>query len=120
MERDASAGPPRARPYNGRVTAPTEIVLYSRPGCHLCDETRAILDELLAKRASQGLPSPALVERNIEDDEDWHRRYVLVIPVVAIGGRELELATKPTRLGRFLAEALDGVADGAARGARRS
>ena len=102
------------------MTAPTEIVLYSRPGCHLCDETHAILDELLAKRASQGLPSPAVVERNIDDNEDWHRRYTFVIPVVAIGGRELELATKPTRLGRFLAEALDGVADGAARGARRS
>lgn len=91
------------------MSAPTEIVLYSRPGCHLCDETHEILDELLAKRAAIGLPAPALVERNIEDDEDWHRRYMFVIPVVAIGGRELELATKPTKLGRFLSEALDGV-----------
>jgi hypothetical protein len=95
------------------VTIPNEIVLYSRPGCHLCDETHAILDELLAKRASQGLPAPVLVERNIEDDEDWHRRYMFVIPVVAIGERELELATKPTKLGRFLAEALDGAPGGA-------
>ncbi len=119
MERDGSAGPPRARLYNGPVTA-NEIVLYSRPGCHLCEETHAMLDELLAKRAAQGLPSPAVIERNIEDDEDWHRRYMLVIPVVAIGGRELELATKPTKLGRFLSEALDGAADHAARGAGRS
>ncbi len=114
MEPDGSAGPPGARLYNGRVTAPTEIVLYSRPGCHLCDETHAILNELLAKRASVGLPAPAIVERNIEDDADWHRRYMFVIPVVAIGGRELELATKPTKLGRFLAEALDA-APGATR-----
>jgi Glutaredoxin-like domain (DUF836) len=116
MDRRPSAGRPDARPYNGRVTTPTEIVLYGRPGCHLCDETRAMLAELLAKRATQGLPAPALVERNIEDDEDWHRRFMFVIPVVAIGERELELATKPTKLGRFLAEALDG----ALRGARPS
>jgi glutaredoxin len=96
------------------VTTATEIVLYSRPGCHLCDDTHATLNELLARRASQGLPAPTLVERNIEDDEDWHRRYMFVIPVVAIGERELELATRPTKLGRFLAEALDGATGGAA------
>jgi hypothetical protein len=91
------------------VTAtPTEIVLYSRPGCHLCDDTHVMLDALLANRAAQGLPTPTLVERNIEDDDELHRRYMFVIPVVAIGGRELELATKPSALGRFLAEALDG------------
>jgi hypothetical protein len=95
------------------VIAPTEIVLYSRPGCHLCDDTHAMLEELLARRASLGLPAPALVERNIEDDGDWQRRYLLVIPVVAIGERELELATKATKLGRFLAEALDGAPGGA-------
>ena len=89
------------------TATPTEIVLYSRPGCHLCEDTRTMLNELLANRASQGLPTPALIERNIEDDDDLHRRYMFVIPVVAIGGRELELATKPSALGRFLAEALD-------------
>jgi hypothetical protein len=86
----------------------TEIVLYSRPGCHLCEDTLAMLDALLANRASRGLPTPTLVERNIEDDDELHRRYMFVIPVVAIGGRQLELATKPSALGRFLAEALDG------------
>ncbi len=115
MHPPRSAGPPGARRYNGRVTVPTEIVLYSRPGCHLCDETHAYLDELLAKRAAQGLPAPNLVERSIGDDEDWHRRYALVIPVVAIGDRELELATSPTKLGRFLAEWLDLAPPGARR-----
>ena len=67
-----------------------------------------MLDALLANRASHGLPTPTLVERNIEDDDGLQRRYMLVIPVVAIGGRELELATKPSALGRFLAEILDG------------
>ena len=66
-----------------------------------------MLEALLASRAGQGLPTPPLVERNIEDDDDLHRRYMFVIPVVAFGGRELELATKPSALGRFLAEVLD-------------
>lgn len=109
-------GPPGDRPYNERVTAADqEILLYSRPGCHLCEETRAILDALLKSRAAQGLAAPRLVERNIDDDEAWHRRYMTTIPVVAIGDRELELATRPTRLGRFLAEALGDAAGPAAR-----
>ena len=84
-------------------------ILYVRDGCHLCEDTRAVLDALLAHRTSQGLPTPVLLERNIEDDDEVHRRYTFVIPVVAIGDRELELATSPSRLRRFLAEVLDGV-----------
>jgi hypothetical protein len=91
------------------VTAtPPEIVLYSRPGCHLCEETHAMLVAILGDRASHGLPAPSVTERNIEADDD--RRYMFVIPVVAAGGREIELATSPRKLGRFLAEVLDGVA----------
>jgi len=93
-----------------RVTAPLpDLLLYGRPGCHLCEDAHAMLDGLLAHRRSQGLPTPVLVERNIETDDDWHRRFVFTIPVVAYGDRELELATSPAKLGRFLAEALDGV-----------
>ena len=96
------------------TVTPNDLVLYSRPGCHLCEDTHTIIAALLANRASQGLTVPTLVERNIEDDDDLHRRYMFVIPVVAYGDRVLELATKPSALGRFLAEALDGAsADGA-------
>ncbi len=96
------------------IDQPAEIVLYSRPGCHLCEETRTMLEALLASRVTLGLDVPALVERNIEEDDDWQRRYLLVIPVVACAGRELELATKPGALGRFLAEVLGDVPAGAA------
>ena len=84
-----------------------DLVLYGRPGCHLCEDAHAALAALLAQRAADGLPAPALVERNIEDDADLHRRYLLTIPVVVFGDRELELATSPAKLRRFLAEALD-------------
>jgi glutaredoxin len=85
-----------------------EIVLYGRPGCHLCEEAYTILDVLVARRAREGLPLAQLVERNIEDDEAWHRRYLFTIPVIAINGAELELATSPEKIGRFVAQALDG------------
>ena len=83
------------------------LVLYGRPGCHLCDDAHAVLDALLAERHARGLPAPILVERSIDDDEDLHRRYAFTIPVVAFGGHELELATSAAKLRRFLAEALD-------------
>jgi hypothetical protein len=91
------------------VTAPLpDLLLYRRSGCHLCEDARATLDLLLADRASRGLPAPSVVERDIETDEDWHRRYALTIPVVVLGNRQLELATSPAKLRRLLEDALDG------------
>jgi Glutaredoxin-like domain (DUF836) len=91
------------------VTDPLpDLVLYGRPGCHLCEDAHAMLVELLADRRGRGLPAPALVERSIEADDELQRRYAVTIPVVACGASVLELATSPTKLARFLAEALDG------------
>jgi hypothetical protein len=91
------------------VSAPLpDLVLYGRPGCHLCDDARAALDALLADRAARGMRSPAILERNIETDADWLRAYVFSIPVVAVGDRELPLATSPAGLRRFLEDVLDG------------
>jgi hypothetical protein len=90
------------------VTDPLpDLVLYARAGCHLCDETRAVLEALLRDRGSRGLATPRLVERDIDADPALHDRYAFVIPVVALGGQELELATSPARLRRLLADALD-------------
>lgn len=85
-----------------------DLVLYRRPGCHLCEDARAALDALLADRETRGLPVPALVEHDIDADEALHRRYAFTIPVVALGDRELELATSPARLRRLLEDVLDG------------
>ncbi len=84
-----------------------ELVLYSRPGCHLCDEARAALEMLLADRAARGLAAPAVVERNIEADPELHRRWLERIPVVELGDRRLELATSVARLRHLLADTLD-------------
>jgi hypothetical protein len=90
------------------VTSPLpDLVLYARPGCHLCEETRAAIALLLADREARGLPVPALVERDIEADEDLHRRFLELIPVVELGPGRLELATSVVRLRRLLSDVLD-------------
>lgn len=55
-----------------------DVVLYTREGCHLCDEARAILE-------SYGL-RPKLVD--IDADEELVRRYTNCVPVVVLDGQE--------------------------------
>ena len=91
------------------VTAPLpDLVLYTREGCHLCDESRALVQGLLEDRAARALPIAALVERDIATNADWERQFFDTIPVVELRGRRLPLATSAARLRTFLAEALDG------------
>jgi glutaredoxin len=59
------------------------VRLYSRPGCHLCDEARATLE-----RIRQRTPF-ALIEIDITTDDDLHRRYLERIPVITIDGEHL-------------------------------
>lgn len=58
------------------------VTLYSRPGCHLCDDARAVL---LAVQAEHPFD---LVELDIEADDALLRAYLERIPVVAIDGAE--------------------------------
>jgi glutaredoxin len=83
-----------------------QIVLFTKPGCHLCAETRGTLDALLAERRLAGREAPAVDERDISLDPDLERAWFAEVPVVAIGERTLPLATSPSRLRRFLDEAL--------------
>jgi glutaredoxin len=59
------------------------VTLYSRPGCHLCDDARAAL-----ARVRERAPF-VLEERDIEDDDALHARYLERIPVIALDGEEL-------------------------------
>jgi hypothetical protein len=62
------------------VTRPT-VVLYSRPGCHLCEEA---LGEIVALR-SEGYRYD-LIEVDIESDDGLLRRLLERIPVVEVDG----------------------------------
>ena len=55
------------------------LILYGRPGCHLCDDARTVLERI-------GHP---FEEVDIEADDALHRAYLERIPVVALDGEEL-------------------------------
>jgi Glutaredoxin-like domain (DUF836) len=70
------------------------VILYVRPGCHLCDQVR---EQILALRAK--VPPFELREVDIESDEALHTRYLERIPVVEIDGAVVsELVPEPERL----------------------
>lgn len=58
------------------------LTLLTRPGCHLCDEARAVVEEVLG-----GHPEVAFEERSIVGDADLEREYAEEIPVVLIDDR---------------------------------
>jgi hypothetical protein len=84
-----------------------DLVLYTRPGCGLCDEARTMLAALLADRSSRGLPTTRVVERNIELDPALEREFFEVIPVIESGERRLTLVTSLGTLRHFLRDVLD-------------
>jgi glutaredoxin len=58
------------------------VIIYSRPGCHLCDEAKAAI---LSAGCSDEF---TLEEVNIESDDELLRKYKYDIPVIAIDGIE--------------------------------
>jgi glutaredoxin len=58
------------------------VVLYSKPGCHLCEEMKAEM----SKAGCVDLYS--LEEINIESDAELFARYRFEIPVLCINGVE--------------------------------
>lgn len=61
---------------------PLRLELYTRPGCHLCDELK-----MLCKRLAGEFPIQ-LAEVNIETDPELRARYDQEIPVLFIDGRK--------------------------------
>jgi len=58
------------------------VIIYSRPGCHLCDEAKAAIK-------SAGVDDQfTLEEIDIESDDELLRKYKYDIPVIAIDGAE--------------------------------
>ncbi|MEO5940387.1 MAG: glutaredoxin family protein [Candidatus Limnocylindrales bacterium] len=91
------------------MTTPLPVLfLYTRAGCHLCDEARAIVQGLLEDRAARGRRTAAIRQRDIASDPAWERRFFASIPVLELGERRLELATSPAKVRRFLDDVLDG------------
>ena len=76
---DAAARVRRPRRLRQRGARDLSLVLYGRPGCHLCDEARTVLERI-------GHP---FEEVDIEADDELLARYLVRIPVIALDGDEL-------------------------------
>ena len=76
-----------------------EVTLYTKPGCHLCEDVKAELDRLTAVHPHH------LTEINISSDRDIFARYHLIIPVVHIGCTELQAPITAAQLKAALANA---------------
>jgi len=59
---------------------PPVVTLFSRPGCHLCDQAREVIARVAA---DLGVPWE---ERDITQSEDDLRAYGEMIPVTLING----------------------------------
>ncbi len=70
-----------AHPEDARLAAsgPRDVTLFSRPGCHLCEEAKAAIAPLLREFGA------VLREVNIDEDPVLKERYGLDIPVIFIG-----------------------------------
>ena len=60
------------------------LTLYSRPGCHLCDEMKTVVE-----RVVRSAPEPMTVEVvDISTDPELESRYGVEIPVLLVNGRK--------------------------------
>lgn len=58
------------------------MIMYSRPGCHLCDEARQVIF------AERGRTSFGYEEIDVTGSDDLELEYGLRIPVVLVDGQE--------------------------------
>lgn len=73
-------------PYPRRAMAPStlhHVVLYARPGCHLCDVARTTIGDVRSRHPF------TFEEVDIEEDEALVREYGIRIPVVMVDGQEV-------------------------------
>jgi thiol-disulfide isomerase/thioredoxin len=61
------------------------LTIYSRPGCHLCDEMKAVVQRV----ADAAEPPLAVEEIDITTDPALEARYGLEIPVLLVDGRKV-------------------------------
>jgi glutaredoxin len=60
-----------------------QVVLYSKPGCHLCDDAKAVIERVRARHPFE------LVIKDIRDDAKDFADYRYAIPVIKVNDREI-------------------------------
>lgn len=93
------------------ISPEPRVVLYSRPGCHLCDEARPVVAAVAADSGA------AWTEVDVEAPGAEHlaREYGELLPVVTVDGvQQAYWRVDEARLRRALAAGGAGRADGPA------
>jgi hypothetical protein len=84
---------------------PIALTLLSKPGCHLCDDARAVVSEVVAALGDQVCSPVTVDEVSILDDPELFEKYSDEIPVLLINGRVHNIwRIKPARLRAALLE----------------
>jgi glutathione S-transferase len=79
-----------------------QVTLYGKPGCHLCDDARAVVERVRAVHPFE------LREVDVSLDPELHRAYGERIPVLELDGEELfEFFVDAAELGRRI-DRVDG------------
>ena len=60
------------------------LTIYSRPGCHLCDDMKTTIERTLARAALD----VRVEEIDISTDPDLEARYGTEIPVLLVDGKK--------------------------------
>jgi hypothetical protein len=60
----------------------SRVLLYSKPGCHLCDDARAVIERVCADLGE------SYDEVSILDDPALQERYGEEIPVTLVDGKQ--------------------------------
>lgn len=69
------------------------VTLYGRPGCHLCDDARAVIAAVCAELGEEW------VEVSIDDDPALADRFAHEIPVTFVDGKQHDFwRVSPERL----------------------
>ena len=58
------------------------VTLIGKPGCHLCDDARAVIAEVTAELGE------SFAEHSVLDDPELLSRYAEEIPVTLVDGRQ--------------------------------
>ena len=79
------------------MTGEPRVTIYSRPGCHLCDEARTVVAGVCAELGEQ------YREVDINTDPDLVRRFTDQVPVTFVDGEQHDFwRVDPRRLTRAL------------------
>jgi glutaredoxin len=71
------------------ISGPMQVTVYTKPGCHLCDDALQLIDKLTLRYDLE------VTEVNILEDMALYEQYKLVIPVIQVTDVQVGPLTVP-------------------------